>query len=151
MQLRWRSAHSLDLKLNFHRWSVNFDVDHRLVGKRVCVDASLGSGVRVRTTCACTLNASKRTSRWTVVLQKTGRRRTALYSEIKWQTVIVRWLSLRFMKMIELTTNQKTNWRWRANQQTNKNSQGRKRLGGNLVLTWLRTYVLVPNICACVC
>ena len=37
MQLRWRSAHSLDLKLNFHRCSVNFDVDHRLLGKRVSV------------------------------------------------------------------------------------------------------------------
>ena len=107
--------------------------------------ASFRSGVRVRTTCACTLNASKRTSRWTVVLQKTGRRRTALYSEIKWQTVIVRWLSLRFMKMIEMTTNQKTNWRWRANQKTNKTLRVGKRPGGNLVLTWLRTYVLRPE------
>ncbi|ACO68523.1 predicted protein [Micromonas commoda] len=29
--------YSLDVKLNFHRRSVNFDVDHRLLRRRVCV------------------------------------------------------------------------------------------------------------------
>ena len=58
--------------------SVNFDVYHRLIGRRLGVVFSFTSGVRVRTTTTCTPSATIRTFRRTVVVQRHGRRRTVL-------------------------------------------------------------------------
>jgi hypothetical protein len=55
--------------------SVNFDDYYRLLG--VSVVSSFTSGARARKTLTCTVGATITTSHWTVVVQRTGRRRTA--------------------------------------------------------------------------
>ena len=69
--------------------SVNFDVYHRLLGRRVSVISSSTSGVRVKKTLTCTSIAMIKTSRWAVVVQRTGRRRTVLFVRNKVTNVTV--------------------------------------------------------------
>ena len=52
--------------------SVNFDVYHRLIRRRLGVDSSFTSGVRVRTTTTCTPSATIKTSRRTVAVKTYG-------------------------------------------------------------------------------
>ena len=63
---------------SFNRSSVNFDVYHRVFRRRLGVDFSFTSGVRIRTTTKCTLSATIKTPRRTVVVQRAGRRRPVL-------------------------------------------------------------------------
>ena len=51
--------------------SVNFDVYHRLIRRCLGVDVSITSGVRIRTTTTCTPNATIKTSRRTVAVERT--------------------------------------------------------------------------------
>ena len=89
--------------------SVNFDVYHRLTRRRLGVDFSFTSGVRVRTTTTCTPSATIRTSRRTIVVQRHGRRRTVLSVCNKVTNDDRTVFSLWFLQTIELSTNQKTN------------------------------------------
>ena len=57
---------------------VNFDVYHRLLGRRVCVVSSFTSGVRVRATTTYTPSATISTSHWTAAVQRMGGCRKAL-------------------------------------------------------------------------
>ena len=59
--------------------SVNFDVFHRLIRRRLGVDSSFTSGVCVRTTTTCTPSATIRMSRRTVAVERTRKRRTVLF------------------------------------------------------------------------
>ena len=59
--------------------SVNFDVYHRLIRRRLGVDSSFTSGVRVRTTTTCTPSATIKTSRRTVVVHRAGRPRSVAF------------------------------------------------------------------------
>ena len=58
--------------------SVNFDVYHRVIRRRLGVDSSFTSGVRVRTTTSYTPSATITTSRRTVAVEGHGRRGTVL-------------------------------------------------------------------------
>ena len=58
--------------------SVNFGVYQRLIRRRLGVDSSFTSGVRVRTTTTCTPSATITTSCRAVVVQRHGRRRMVL-------------------------------------------------------------------------
>ena len=62
--------------------SVNFDVYHRVFGRRLGVDSSFTSGVRVKTTTTYTPSATIRTSRRTVAVE---RRRKASHSFVSQQ------------------------------------------------------------------
>ena len=63
--------------------SVNFDVYHRLLGRRVSVISSSTSGVRVKKTLTCTPIAMIKTSRWAVVVQRKEGVAQCCLSEIK--------------------------------------------------------------------
>ena len=78
MQVRWKKVYCRVWNWIVIDASVNFDVCHRLLGRRVSVVSSFGSGVRVRMMTSCSPSAMIRTSRWAVDVQIAGRRRTEL-------------------------------------------------------------------------
>ena len=110
MELRWkRSLFRNGLKLNFHRYIGQ--LWRPLVFRRwLGVVLSFTGVVCVRTTATCTPNATVRPSRWTAVVDRTGRRRTELFVRNKENlTDHTMNLSMTFVKMIELSITQKTN------------------------------------------
>ena len=69
------------LKLIFIDKSVNFDVFHCLIRRRLGVDSSFTSGVRVRTTTTCTPSATMKTSRRTVAVERTWKASQSVVSQ----------------------------------------------------------------------